>query len=55
MPACVRVEVTFLVCNKTVRAGGSFRVDLRKEVGIGICRNRNIRDGYGCDGLSGRA
>jgi len=47
VPACVGVEVTFLVCSEVVRAGGSVCVDPREEVGIGISRNRNIRDVYG--------
>jgi len=54
VPACVGVEVMFVVCSEAVRAGGSVRVDPREEVGIRISRNRNIRDGDGCDGLSGR-
>jgi len=31
VPACVGVEVTFVVCSEVVRAGGSVRVDPMKK------------------------
>jgi hypothetical protein len=49
--ACVGVKVTFVLCSKAIRAGGSVRVDACEKIRTGISRNRYIRDGYGCDGF----